>query len=227
MSEPAVLFLRVPPISADRAEEYESWYDTIHIPYRMKIPGFAGAQRWECVSGHPRYFVFYELDSVDAMAAPEYLALRRWEAEQPADSFEGPGSSRPGFERGVYEQRHGVSWPEVPENAGAILIVGYTPDDSAADAFVDWLDGAHVPLANAVPGVEAVRIMQLTAKDLGPEAGMRTERPSVLTIYYLADLDIAQSDKLTAIIHHAREQVGSDTEPYELLGRRVFTISRT
>jgi hypothetical protein len=223
MNDRAVLFLRVPPMAAERADEYERWYDEIHIPYRMRLPGFAGAQRWDCVSGHPRYFVFYEMDSIDAMSSSDYLDLRKWEASQPADSFEGPGSSRPGFQRGVYVQRGGTPWPDCARGSSAVLIEGFTPSTENPALFVGWLDETHVPSAAEAPGVAAVRCFELTERDLGPNSGMRTARPELLVAYYLTDVAAFSEGPLNQLVADARFREQSPHEAYELLGSLVFT----
>lgn len=224
MNHPAVLFLRVPPMAPERADNYEEWYDQSHIPIRMKLPYFMGAQRWDCLAGHPRYFVFYELSSVDALTSLEYLDLRRWEAAQPEDSFEGPGSSRPGVQRGVYEQRAGSAWPDAAQGATAILIAGYTPDPANSAAFEEWLDEVHVPVALETEGVTAVRRFQLTKRDLGPNSGMRTERPDLLVAYYLSADEVGRTGQLPLLVGEARSREQSECEPYELRGSLAFTV---
>ena len=52
--------------------ELHAWYNTEHIPERMKIPGFVSAHRYAALEGLPRWLAAYELDSVAVMESPEY-----------------------------------------------------------------------------------------------------------------------------------------------------------
>ena len=68
------------PISPDRDEEYNVWYNTVHLPELMGIPGFVGATRYRLVEGlgkgtapsEQRYLALYEIEG-DVAAA--YTAL--------------------------------------------------------------------------------------------------------------------------------------------------------
>ena len=61
-----------PPATLE--EEFQDWYDTEHVPERRNYPGFETANRWVCVDGWPRWLATYDLESVDAVQTPEYLA---------------------------------------------------------------------------------------------------------------------------------------------------------
>jgi hypothetical protein len=70
----------------ERHEEYNAWYDAVHIPDILKIPGVVAAQRFEAgppllssVDGSPyRYLSLYELDTDDLPGT-----LRELEAAMP------------------------------------------------------------------------------------------------------------------------------------------------
>src|SRR5208282_236905 len=167
----AVLFLRVPAVASDMEAAYETWYDEVHIRYRMDKPHFLGAQRYEVLAGQQRYFVFYELSCPSALTSAEYLALREWEAARPAGTFEGAGSGRPGFERGLYEQVAGPSWPAPWLEAPAVYIAGHDPAVEQERAFGEWFDGEHTSAVASIPGVLALRRLVLTNVPLGPRSG--------------------------------------------------------
>ena len=52
--------------------ELHAWYNTEHIPERMRIPGFVSARRYVALEGLPRWLAAYEIDSVAVMESPEY-----------------------------------------------------------------------------------------------------------------------------------------------------------
>jgi hypothetical protein len=56
------------------AETYERWYLTEHVPERLGVPGFLTARRYEAAAGSPRFFTCYEVESVDVLSSPDYLA---------------------------------------------------------------------------------------------------------------------------------------------------------
>jgi hypothetical protein len=193
----------------------------------MDKPGFLGAQRWECSTGHPRYFVFYEMSGVDAMTTPEYLELRRWEATQSDASFEAVGRIRPGFQRGVYEQFAGSTWPDTRlASARATGIAGYNPPAADQTDFADRLDREHLPALSAISGVRAVRRYALTDEDLGASSGMRTERPALIVACALESVAVAESAAFAAAAAKARDREhAKEGEPFTLVGRLVFTAS--
>lgn len=224
----AVLFLRVPPVPPAEASAYETWYDRSHIRYRMDKPHFLGAERYDVLRGKHRYFVFYELSAVDALTSPEYLALRDWEAQQPADSFEAVGRIRPGFERGVYEQRSGPPFTAPLESAPVALAAGHTPAAADEDAFGAWYDDEHIPAVRSIPGVVAIRRFVLTKAQMGAQTGRRTERPTCVAVYYLASPEVADDPAFIRQMQAATAREGASDEPYVLLGRRVHgTVAST
>lgn len=76
------LLLVMTDIPAELDAEFNSWYDTEHVPERLAIPGFVSARRYRAVTGSPRYLALYELESPDVVETPAY---RYWieEGETP------------------------------------------------------------------------------------------------------------------------------------------------
>jgi hypothetical protein len=68
-----LLAMMEPPPALE--EEFNDWYDTEHIPERMRIPGFESAHRYVCVSGWPRYMAIYDLATPDVLRHERYLAV--------------------------------------------------------------------------------------------------------------------------------------------------------
>lgn len=52
-----------------RHEEFNRWYDDVHVPHVLKAPGMMGAQRFrrrsDPKSGEGEYLAIYEMDSPD------------------------------------------------------------------------------------------------------------------------------------------------------------------
>jgi hypothetical protein len=56
-------------------DEFHDWYDTEHIPERLRVPGFLNAERW-IGSQNPKVSVaLYDLDTVGVLHSPAYLAV--------------------------------------------------------------------------------------------------------------------------------------------------------
>ncbi len=63
-----------------RDEEFNDWYETVHIPEMMEVPGFVGATRFEAAPGMDgslpvnRYLVIYDIEADEL--PPVFDALR-------------------------------------------------------------------------------------------------------------------------------------------------------
>src|SRR3954453_12985419 len=56
-------------------DEFHDWYDTEHVPERLRVPGFLNAERW-IASQNPKISVaLYDLDDVGVLHSPAYLAV--------------------------------------------------------------------------------------------------------------------------------------------------------
>ena len=56
-------------------EEFNEWYDTEHVPERLRVPGLDTARRFVAVAGWPRYLALYDLDSPGVLDGAAYLAV--------------------------------------------------------------------------------------------------------------------------------------------------------
>lgn len=72
MSQPKgflMVTMEPPPILE---EEFNDWYDTEHVPERLRIKGFESGRRFVCVSGWPKYLAFYDLTTIGVLESEEY-----------------------------------------------------------------------------------------------------------------------------------------------------------
>lgn len=53
------------PSSPDRDQEYNTWYDEIHIPELVALDGFVSARRLRPVDGDGPYVALYEIEADD------------------------------------------------------------------------------------------------------------------------------------------------------------------
>ena len=61
-------------VAAGSEGEFDQWHLREHIPERVAVPGFLRARRYTTLGEPPRYFYFYETESVDTLQSPAYLA---------------------------------------------------------------------------------------------------------------------------------------------------------
>jgi len=60
------------PVAED---EFHAWYDTEHIPERERVPGFLQCRRWLDTGGRRISAATYDLQSIDVLRSPGYLAI--------------------------------------------------------------------------------------------------------------------------------------------------------
>jgi hypothetical protein len=81
----AVLVVLSEPSSNDREDEYNDWYDEVHLGEVCQIPGITGAKRYVRSStqldpsgslGAERYLALYEIDSNDLATVARELNER-------------------------------------------------------------------------------------------------------------------------------------------------------
>lgn len=68
-----LLAMMEPPASLE--EEFADWYDTEHVPERLRIPGFLSGLRFVCVQGWPRFVAVYDLSSAQVLDDEGYRAV--------------------------------------------------------------------------------------------------------------------------------------------------------
>src|SRR5690348_15228843 len=56
-------------------DEFHDWYDTEHIPERLRVPGFLNASRWIGIAAPKQSVALYDLENVGVLHSPAYLAV--------------------------------------------------------------------------------------------------------------------------------------------------------
>lgn len=60
-------------IRPEAEDEFVKWHVREHIPERVGLPGFLRGRRYVAVSGHPKYFNFYETNDAAVLSSPPYV----------------------------------------------------------------------------------------------------------------------------------------------------------
>ncbi|OBI23620.1 MULTISPECIES: DUF4286 family protein [unclassified Mycobacterium] len=63
-----IMYVESRPSSPDREDEYNTWYDQIHIPELLTLTGIVAARRFRPVDGNGPYVAIYELEGDDLQA---------------------------------------------------------------------------------------------------------------------------------------------------------------
>ena len=63
-----IIYVETRPSSPDRDQEYNTWYDEIHIPELVALDGIVSARRLRPVDGDGPYVALYELEGDNLQA---------------------------------------------------------------------------------------------------------------------------------------------------------------
>lgn len=172
----AIDFDGVPP------DEWAEWYDTDHVPERMRLTGWLTGARWMAADGSRSSLGVYDLADADLLRSAEYQAIvgegatpwtkrmhRLRDAEhRPSRRFEcvqvNPGNQT------------------APPDADYLLLYAMDVDPAVEDDFAAWYDEEHLPALRNVPGVICGRRFVVTNADARLQKYMATyhvEAPDV------------------------------------------------
>jgi hypothetical protein len=63
-----IIYVESRPTSPDREQEYNSWYDEVHMPELVALDGFVSARRLRPVDGDGPYVALYEVEGDNLQA---------------------------------------------------------------------------------------------------------------------------------------------------------------
>jgi hypothetical protein len=130
-------------------DEFDEWYDTEHIPERLRIPGFINAVRWIGTQNPRISLALYDLENLEVLAKPEYRAVS-------PENFS-PWAKRILIRHCVRLCRfncvQAVPGGRVAPQEGTGLFVFAANVMASDDDFARWFEGEHLARTAAVPGV--------------------------------------------------------------------------
>ena len=65
-------------IDPEMEDEFNEWYNNVHVPGIVNCPGFISGRRYRSVRGEPSYMALYEIESVDALKSDEFKEESGW-----------------------------------------------------------------------------------------------------------------------------------------------------
>jgi hypothetical protein len=193
-------------------DEFHDWYDTEHIPERLAVPGFIGADRW-IGSDNPKVSVAtYDLDEVGVLHSRPYQAV-------------GGANGSPWTKRVTGRVKHIIRLEGdqilpgdglAPRNAAALLVISMNPVPEAEAEFNAWYNEEHLPALGSVPGVLQARRYR------GQGATQR-----YLAMYHFAAPDVRDGDawkkaantpRTEKMRPHFRDYLRLECRPYKRVG---------
>ena len=63
-----IMYVESRPSSPDREQEYNTWYDEVHLPELLALDGIVSARRLRPLDGDGSYVAIYELEGDDLQA---------------------------------------------------------------------------------------------------------------------------------------------------------------
>ncbi|MDF2997793.1 MAG: hypothetical protein K0R27_3430 [Xanthobacteraceae bacterium] len=177
----SILFSEMTP-GPDFEAEFNSWYDTVHIPERMACPGFVSGQRYRRHEG-AGYLAVYEMDDLGAMDTEAYTKVKTQPSEQSAWMLK----NVTGFSRYLANETSVRARGNVDSEVDATVLyaVAFNVPAEAAEDFDGWYEQDHVPLLMEEPKWLMVR--RLRVADGVPETYTH------LALHYLADAEALNS----------------------------------
>jgi hypothetical protein len=164
-------------------DEFNHWYDEEHIPVRMKVPGFRGAQRYQ-ESGRRNYLAVYELETPSALRSPEYQAVKN----NPSEITSRMLSSVTGFTRYIgdemFEQRR-ADLSGDPLDAPLLYSVWFNVPADRLEEFDAWYNEDHIPIL--LENRHWLWARRFSISDAHPDPWNR------LALHYLADASALES----------------------------------
>lgn len=142
MPSNTILFSEMTPPLGKEAE-FNTWYDTHHIPIRMAVPGFHGTQRY--VREGSNYLAVYDMESEETLASAAYREVKKNPNEQSKEML----TTVTGFSRYICNQINVQQQQNLdinPLEASVLYPVFFKVPEDRADAFNEWYEQDHVPI---------------------------------------------------------------------------------
>jgi hypothetical protein len=162
-------------------DEFDDWYDTEHIPERLRIPGFINAVRWVGTDNPRISLALYDLERLDVLAKPEYRAVS-------PQNFS-PWSRRILLGKCARLCRFNCVQTvpgerTAPQEGSGLFVFAVNTQAAIDESFAAWFEREHLPGAAAVPGVLCARAFRTPAEAPGSSshryvATFHAEAPAV------------------------------------------------
>ena len=154
MSQPLALLGGGFDCTGAAQDEFDDWYDTEHIPERLRIKGFINGVRWIGAANPKISLAIYDLENLDVLQKPEYIAVS-------------PANFSPWAKRMLVEKSKRLCRFNciqlapgdriAPDDAQGLLVSAMNVTREADAEFNAWYDTEHLPRLAQIPGVICAR----------------------------------------------------------------------
>ena len=144
--------------AAVAADEFNEWYDTEHVPERLRVKGFINAQRWLGAEDPKISIATYDLDSIDVLASPAYRSIAGVNLSPWSKRVIGRIERICRFEAVQTVPGHLAA----PANAEGMLMYAMNVAPEADAEYNAWYNEEHLPALAAVPGCLCARRFQMS-----------------------------------------------------------------
>ncbi|MDO8568588.1 MAG: hypothetical protein Q7R57_07725 [Dehalococcoidales bacterium] len=167
----ALLLVKMDPPSNVDETDWNHWYNNVHLPGRLALPGFLFARRFASVGykmdrsasdATVKYLTLVDLDGTTALKSAAYQQLYERDIALPSSSFEFITRTLPTFTRGVYEQIFPEAQDYRPPDTRYVYVVGHDVPRNKHAEFNAWYNTGHIPNVLRVPGFVAARRFKLS-----------------------------------------------------------------
>lgn len=143
MQGPSILFSEMTPAPSWEGE-FNTWYDTEHIPLRMAVDGFVSAQRYKSISD-ASYLAVYEMDSLDVLKSEAYGQVKNHPSALTKRMLDGVTGFTRYLGDQISEQRAAHAGQD-PVDADYLYTVFFNVPAERYQDFNEWYEQDHVPL---------------------------------------------------------------------------------
>ena len=150
--------------------DWTEWHDREHIPERLSIPGFLRLRRYVALGDGPRFFYFYETESLDVLQSPAYLERLGHPTPWTTRCIQHVVNNRRTACRVTTTLGHGLG--------GVLGVLDLGPGPGRADALRGWLAEAALPAALAGVGMVGAHLGEPDAA----ATAVRTDEKKLLKI---------------------------------------------
>lgn len=102
---PNALMLIMQDVDEAYEPELNASLDEEHLPQQLAMPGFKSVRRFVAIEGNaPKYMHFWEMESLDALKSPEYLAASAEPTARSREKFK--HQNKVTYRRAIYLELH-------------------------------------------------------------------------------------------------------------------------
>ena len=135
--------------------DWTEWHDREHVPERLAVPGFLRLRRYVTLGDGPRFFYFYETESLDVLQSPAYLERLSNPTPWTKRCMQHVCNNRRTACRVSSTLGHGLG--------GVLSVVDVGPGPGQADGLRRWLVETALPAALARTGVVGAHLGEADA----------------------------------------------------------------